>query len=82
MFLSFYYLKFKDDESIYHWCVLLLVICVENSNCENSTADSDDKLACHLSYTHLFPECAEDLLSWQNGATEESKQISMQGLRF
>ena len=34
------------------------------------------------SYTHLFPECAEDLLSWQNGATEESQQISMQGLRF
>ncbi|KAH9714143.1 reverse transcriptase Ty1/copia-type domain-containing protein [Citrus sinensis] len=55
---------------------------VENGSCENSTADSDDKLACHLSYTHLFPECAEDLLSWQNGATEESKQISMQGLRF
>ena len=58
------------------------VVYVENGSSENSTADSDDKLACHLSYTHLFPEYAEDLLSWQNGATEESQQISMQGFRF
>ncbi|KAH9713980.1 putative leucine-rich repeat receptor-like protein kinase [Citrus sinensis] len=48
---------------------------VEISDYEKPTADSNDKLACHLSCSQLQSENVEDemdLLRWQNGYAEDS----------
>ncbi|KAH9713982.1 putative leucine-rich repeat receptor-like protein kinase [Citrus sinensis] len=54
---------------------------VEISDYEKPTADSNDKLACHLSCSQLQSENVEDemdLLRWQNGYAEDSQYICMQ----
>ncbi|KAH9666056.1 G-type lectin S-receptor-like serine/threonine-protein kinase RKS1 [Citrus sinensis] len=58
---------------------------VEISDYEEPTADSNAKLACHLSCSQLQSENVEDkmdLLRWQNGYTEDSQYICMQLRRF
>ena len=63
----------------------VLLLSVEISDCEKPTADSNNKLACHLSCSQLQFENVKDemdLLSWQNGYAEESQYICMQKLRF
>ena len=58
--------------SIHHWLGIYFtprapLSIVEISDCEKPTADSNDKLACHLSCSQLLSENVEDeidLLSW------------------
>ena len=62
-----------------------MVLIVEISDYEEPTADSNAKLACHLSCSQLQYENVEDemdLLRWQNGYTEDSQYICMQLRRF
>ena len=65
-------------------CVTGLVT-VEISDYGKLAADSNDKLAYHLSCSQLQYENVKDemdLLSWQNGYTEDPQYICMQKSRF
>lgn len=59
---------------------LYLVIFVENSSHDQSTAELSDTLACHLSYTHLQSADERNEINsmrWQNSYTEEYQHMGM-----